>query len=272
MIRVDGTPSDRVSARDRGLAYGDGVFRTLRCDGGEPRWWRDHYRVLAHDCAVLRLVCPEESRLAGEVRQAAEGRDCVVKIVVTRGPGERGYRYASNPGPTCVVLAADLPVYPDAWQHGARLRVCDLRLGHQPALAGIKHLNRLENVLARAEWDDDGIVEGLLLDGDGWVIGGTMSNVFARRGRWLFTPVLDQCGVAGVTRARVMGAAGGCDLAAVETRLSLEDLRASDEVFLTNSVFGIWRVAQIERHAWKDAGNTSTALRAAIGWPGERHV
>jgi 4-amino-4-deoxychorismate lyase len=264
MIRVNGSAADTVSALDRGLAYGDGVFRTLLCKGGQPLWWAYHYPKLARDCAALGLTCPREHKLADEVLLAGQGEDCAVKIVVTRGPGARGYRPGKHPQPTCAVISACLPEYPESFaRDGIEVRVCKLRLGHQPALAGIKHLNRLENVLARMEWDDPAIAEGLLLDAEGWVIGGTMSNVFALRDGRLLTPRLDQCGVAGVTRERVMAAAPSLGLSVVETRLSLADLMAADEVMLTNSLIGIWRVARLGEQAWPE-GPLVPALRECI--------
>ena len=247
MILVDGVASASVPADDRGFSYGDGVFRTLHIRARRPRLWKLHYAKLASDCARLRIPCPSEALLADEILSVARADpDCVLKIVVSRGSGARGYRYAAST-PRRVLISADLPQYPHEYrQEGVRVRQCTLRLAQQPALAGVKHLNRLENVLARAEWDDPRIAEGLLLDSDAHVIGGTMTNLFIATQGTLVTPRLDRCGVAGVTRDRIMHAAAlngvGCRVADIRWN----DVLDADEVMLVNSLAGVWPVREID--------------------------
>jgi len=244
---VNGSPTGSLSPHDRGLAFGDGVFRTLRMEGGVPIWWDDHYAKLVADCRQLRLVGPTRSEWEQDIAWLAARRpDAVLKLVVTRGTGPRGYRIPETPFPTRVATASVLPQSPDpVAASGARLRVCDLRLGHQPALAGAKHLNRLENVLARMEWDHPAIDEGLLLDTEGDVISGVMSNLFILHdGAWL-TPSLAQCGVAGVTRARLMGM-----LSAREARFGLERVEQAEAVLLTNSLIRLRWVAGLQDRRW----------------------
>jgi 4-amino-4-deoxychorismate lyase len=138
-------------------------------------------------------------------------------------------------------------------KQGVTVRICSLRLGWQPALAGIKHLNRLENVLARAEWHDPAIAEGLLQDWAGNVIGGTMSNLFIVENDNLVTPDLSRCGVAGVTRDRIMAAAKQravrCDVAAI----GLDRVLAAQEIMLVNSLIGVWQVRQLNDRTWARA-------------------
>lgn len=262
MILVNGVPEDCVDARDRGLAYGDGVFRTLRTNGGEPTWWADHYAKLAADCAVLGLECPGEAVLHAEVRQVAESMEGVVKIIVTRGAAARGYALPAVQVPTRIVSAAPLPDYA-LETDGVTVRWCALRLSRQPRLAGVKHLNRLENVLARAEWGDPAIFEGLLCDDGGAVIGGVMSNLVTIHDGVLATPDLGASGVAGVTRARLLRAAARRGIAVRVERLLPADILAADEVMLCNSVFGVRRVARLEEAYWAPAGWSDT-LRAAL--------
>ena len=204
MILVNGHPSDRVDALDRGLAYGDGVFRTLRTAAGMPLWWRDHYAKLASDCAALALDCPDEGVLRDEVCRVAGEGAAVAKIILTRGAGVRGYTPPPVQTPTRIVMGLPLPAHahPEAVD-GITARGCTLRLAQQPRLAGIKHLNRLENVLARAEWDDPTILEGILCDTDGMLVGGVMSNLLWVAQGILHTPDLSASGVAGVARAPV---------------------------------------------------------------------
>lgn len=257
MTLVNGQPAESVSVLDRGLAYGDGVFRTLRTQNGQPLWWSDHYAKLVSDCGVLGLDCPEEAVLRDEVCKAAEAGLGVIKIVITRGAGTRGYAPPQQPSVTRVVMASALPSHarPDS-PHDIKARWCALRLGIQPLLAGVKHLNRLENVMARAEWDDPEILEGLLRDESGAVIGGVMSNVFWVQDDVLFTPDLTGCGVAGVARTRLLRAAARLG---VETRIGrwqADAILAADEVMICNSVIGVRRVARLDDVAWQSAGWT----------------
>ena len=264
MILVNGQVTDTVNARDRGLAYGDGIFRTLRTQAGQPLWWRDHYTKLAADCAALMLACPDEAGLHAEICRVAEAGSGVVKVVITRGSGTRGY--ASPAGQTCTRIVASSPLPPHAQAgapHDIAARWCTLRLARQPRLAGIKHLNRLENVLARAEWDDPAIFEGLLCDDDGMVISGVMSNLFWVRGGELFTPDLSQCGVAGVARARLLRAAARLGIRTHIDRLPPAAILAADAVMICNSVMGVRGVARLDDMTWPPA-NWPTILNDAL--------
>ena len=264
MILVNGQPADKVDALDRGLAYGDGVFRTLRTQAGRPLWWRDHYAKLAADCAALMLACPGEAVLLAEIGQVAEAGQGVVKVMLTRGAGARGYALPPGHAPTRVVLSAPLPAYAQAGAPDAvTVRWCTLRLARQPRLAGIKHLNRLENVLARAEWDDPAIFEGLLCDDLGAVIGGVMSNLLIMKNGELFTPDLAECGVAGVARTRLLDAASRLGIPTRIGRLSPAAILAADEVMICNSVIGLRRVGRLDDVIWPPAG-WATALNDAL--------
>src|SRR3972149_5383931 len=203
---VNGVPANSIGIRDRGLLYGDGVFRTLRASGGQALHWPLHYQKLLHDCTSLGVVCPDPGLLSAELNGLLERHpDGVIKLIVTRGEGARGYAPPARVEPTHLWDVSPLPDYPADWAtSGIKARLCQLRLGQQPRLAGIKHLNRLENVLAAAEWNDPDIAEGLLLDISGNVIEGTRSNLFMVRGGTLLTPDMSLCGVAGVQRERVM--------------------------------------------------------------------
>lgn len=252
MILVNGVISDYIPATDRGLAYGDGVFRTLLMRNGRPRHWLQHYNKLSADCRALGMDCPDEPMLGNEIAQAARrDPDCVLKIIVTRGAGQRGYAPPPAARPTRIVMTTSLPQHPPEFaQTGIVARICNIRLGLQPALAGLKHLNRLENILARAEWSDPAIAEGLLLDTEGNMIGGTMSNLFIVERSVLITPDLTRSGVAGVTRERLMQAAAGHGMVCHSENISHERLLQSDEILLVNSIIGIWQVRQLGNKTW----------------------
>lgn len=250
MIIINGEQSDSIHVMDRGMMYGDGVFRTMRMQQRKIQWWPLQYRKLRGDCDALEILCPPQAVLEAEIAQLAEQEsDCVVKIIISRGEGGRGYRVPDSVSPNRVILTAPLPNYPNAfWTDGVALHLCEMRLCHQPRLAGIKHLNRLENVLARMEWEDAAIPEGLMLDVDAWVIAGTMSNIFIRRDVRLLTPDLSACGVAGLQRERILGYGAQLGLKAEVTQIGLSDLLSADEVFVCNSVVGVWPVNQVGSH------------------------
>lgn len=264
MLLVNGAPSHTVDALDRGLAYGDGVFRTLCTQDRQPVWWADQYAKLVTDCEALMLTCPEEAMLHAEVCQVAEAGLGIVKILVTRGVGKRGYALPTEVTCTHVVLSAPLPAHAlaDAPRDIAA-RWCQLRLSRQPRLARIKHLNRLENVLARAEWNAPDISEGLLCDDGGAVISGVSSNVLWVRDGTLYTPELNECGVEGVARARVLRAAAQWGMPVHIDRFLPDAILAADEVMICNSVIGIRRIAQLGEQVWAPAGWT-TKLNTAL--------
>lgn len=240
---VDGHPADAVPVLDRGLSYGDGLFETVRVVEGRAPLWPRHMARLAEGCHRLCIPRPDPDGLWRELQRVTAGMAAaVVRITLTRGVGQRGYAPPAEPAPCRIVAAFDMPVLdPRMAGQGVRVRICELRLGEQPRLAGLKHLNRLEQVLARAEWNGPAIVEGLLLDASGHVIGATMANVFARMDGSVVTPALDRCGVAGVARAEVLAALPGAQV----RDLALDELLAADEVFLTSSVRGILPVQAI---------------------------
>lgn len=240
-----------MDANDRGFAYGDGVFRTMRVRSGRALNWRNHFRLLAEDCARLALDCPPEERLREEIAIASPG-EAVVKVIVTRGVSGRGYGPSTERGATRVVAAHPAPPEEggDDGRRGIRVRRCDLALAIQPRLAGVKSLNRLENVLARAEWSDTAIAEGLLADGEGRLVEATASNVFLESAGALVTPSLSRCGVRGSQRERVLELARGEGLRCEVRDVDFGELRGAGEVFLTNSVRGIRPVVAFGDLAW----------------------
>ncbi|MDD2774672.1 MAG: aminodeoxychorismate lyase [Gallionella sp.] len=246
---VNGVTSDSISIRDRGLLYGDGVFRTVCVRRGIAQHWALHYQKLHHDCISLVIPCPDFALLTAELELLlTQHRDAVFKIIVTRGVGARGYAPSSTAQTTHIWDVAPLPVYPKHYVAlGIEARFCDLRLGCQPRLAGIKHLNRLENVMAAAEWQDANIPEGLLLDVEEHVIEGTRSNVFLVINQRLVTPDLSRCGVAGLQRDRILAHTP------VEVRrVTVEALLRAEEVFLVNSLIGVWSIRALAGRRWDD--------------------
>ncbi len=245
---VNGREAGAIDVRDRGLNYGDGVFETMRVRRRAVRLLDYHLERLGDACRRLQMDAPPRRRLQGELQRIAQRRpEAVLKLIVTRGIGRRGYRPDGNERGTRVISLHALPRHAAAGSPDAvRVRMCDMRLGINAALGGLKTLNRLESVLARAEWTDARIWEGLMRDADDHIVCGTMSNVFVRRGSSLLTPPVDRCGVAGVMRRWVMEQADSLSLRVGEERLRWDDLGRAHEVFMTNAIAGVVPVARIQ--------------------------
>ncbi|MEN5042429.1 MULTISPECIES: aminodeoxychorismate lyase [Pseudomonas] len=248
---VDGQPADALSLKDRGLAYGDGLFETIAVHGGQPVLLDRHLTRLAEGCSRLAIAADIERVRSELLAYAAAMGEGVLKLILTRGDGLRGY--APDPAAQGRRILQGTPpaVYPAVHgEQGVRLFPCVTRLSNQPLLAGLKHLNRLEQVLARAEWHDGEHAEGLMLDQAGRVIEGVFSNLFLVRDGVLITPDLKRCGVAGVMRAEILFQAESLAIPIQITDISLEQLQWADEVFICNSVYGVWPVRAYAALSW----------------------
>lgn len=237
-----------VDPADRGLAYGDGLFETMGAADGHVRWLDYHLERLLGGCRRLAIEPPDPELLRAEIAaQCPRSGRFIVKLIVTRGSGERGYRPPEAPETTRILGISKWHDYPSThYSRGIRVRVCEVRIGVSPALAGLKHLCRLEQVLAHLELREHDVEQGLLLDTSGYVVGGSSSNVFAVRGKDLFTPATTRNGVAGVMRRVVLENARQTGLTPHEAELTLRDLETADELFMANSLFGIWPVARLD--------------------------
>jgi 4-amino-4-deoxychorismate lyase len=245
---VDGLSGSTLPVADRGLQYGDGLFETIAVLDGRPCLWDRHLARLREGCERLGLPAPDPDVLVAEAQSLAAGcARAVLKVIVTRGDGGRGYRPPIPAQPRRILQLGQWPAYPDAWRtEGVRVRWCATRLGHQPRLAGLKHLNRLEQVLARAEWDDAAVPEGLMLDLDGDVVSGTQSNLFVLRRGTVITPPLDRCGIAGVARAVALETLRTAGLAVRVARLARDEVSGADALFLTSALIGCWPVRELD--------------------------
>ena len=248
---VDGSPAEGLPLTDRGLAYGDGVFETIAVKAGAPVLFDRHLQRLGTSCQRLAIPLDLTVVRTEMLRFAAQLGDGVMKLIVTRGDSQRGYGPAPDSQPRRIMQAGPLPSYPAAHaEQGVRLFPCRTRLAEQPLLAGIKHLNRLEQVLARSEWQDSAHAEGLMRDVSGRVIEGVYSNLFLVREGRLLTADLSRCGVAGVMRAELLERARQLGIEVDVRDLQLSDLEQANEVFLCNSVYGVWPVRGFEQLNW----------------------
>jgi 4-amino-4-deoxychorismate lyase len=248
--------TDAMLAEGRGVAYGDGVFETMRAVDGTIPWWPAHRERLVRGAARLDIPLPSEPCLEAELRDwLSLHRDAVIKLIVTRGSGGRGYAPMSGAPPVWMLTASALPA--PMRPAGLNLRWCETRLSLQPLLAGIKHCNRLEQILARAEWDDPDIDEGLMRDTGGDAIAATAANLFVLQdGRW-WTPPVDRCGIAGICRGWALRTLG-----ADERRLSAGEVETADAVILCNAVRGILPVARLGDRVWSPDPAVAEARRS----------
>ncbi|MCG8084999.1 MAG: aminodeoxychorismate lyase [Candidatus Thiodiazotropha taylori] len=253
LLLIDGLPADQIPITDRGLQYGDGLFETIAVKDGLPCLWQRHMARLEKGEQVLGFTPTDKQQLWQEALQVAAGKtSAVLKIVVTRGSGGRGYRPPSPCHPRRILSIHPWPDYPAEWyEKGIEIRICETRLSNQAQLAGIKHLNRLEQVLARAEWDRPDIAEGLMLDQQDRVVCGTQSNLFLLKGDQLLTPRLSNTGVAGVVRELVLESAEQFSLKPRLTELSVDDLKQSDALFMTNAIMGLCPVVRFEQTVYE---------------------
>jgi 4-amino-4-deoxychorismate lyase len=243
---LDGRLAAALPWDDRGLAYGDGLFETIAVEAGRALFLDLHLERLQRDCRRLRIGV-DVGTLRGEIATCLPADGCgVLKIIVTRAPAGRGYRPQTDCSGRRLLLfqpRADVPAAGTA----LRTRLCRQRLSSQPALAGMKHLNRLEQVLARGEWSDPAIGEGLMLDTQGRLIEATAANLFLVSGGELLTPRLTHCGVAGVMRRIVIEClAPALGLPVREIDLPLPALYAVEELFLTSSLLGVAPVRAVD--------------------------
>lgn len=246
-ILVNGVASQSVDVRDRGFQYGDGIFTTLRSVDGQPRLLAWHLSRLADGCARLGMRYPGGGLLSSDLRALGDASgESIIKIQLTRGIGGRGYRPLTEGEPTRVLSRYPFPAFPEAYyRSGVSLTHCRTPLGINPALAGIKHMNRLEQVLGRGEWADE-YQEGLMCDTEGFVVEGTMSNVFMVKSGTLETPLIDRCGVSGLMRRLILEVAQASGMAVRERRIRPKELASADELFLTNCVIGVWPVTRLD--------------------------
>lgn len=268
MMLINGIATNALAATDRAVHYGDGVFETIAIFNGEPRAWHRHMKRLFVGCAKLGIPQADAAVLESEARrlykECGQGQErLVLKIIISRGSGGRGYRPAAESSPTRILALYPWPEHAYAWYNiGIRLHLCETRLSCNPALAGIKHLNRLENILASNEWQDKDIAEGLMCNMQGDVIEGTMTNVFAVFDSVLHTPDLRDCGVAGTMRARVIEAAVELGVKVNERRIGVDELYKADELFVCNSILNIVAVRQLGTHLYAAPGVMTRRLAA----------
>ena len=250
---VNGERRNDLSLHDRSVHYGDGLFETIAVHDGKLLLWNEHFERLGAGCQRLMFPQPDKDILSSEIHSLVnDSPSAVVKIILSRGPSGRGYSPPVSPVMTRIIGLYPRPNYPQAiYTDGIELKLCQTRYSRNPLLAGIKHLNRLEQVMARAELMQHDCMEGMVLDTEDNVIEGTMSNLFMKCGRQLITPDLSHCGISGVVRKSIleMSTSQGVDVVVKNVRMN--DIDRMDELFLCNSIAGIVSINRFQNQPFE---------------------
>lgn len=262
---VNGVATDVISASDRGFSYGDGIFTTIKVTNGVCHLLPDHLMRLQRGITALAIAQIDFDALLTQLCDVAKALvQGVIKVVISRGVGQRGYSSVGCDSPTVVVSTSPLPAHYQEWQQeGISLGVSTIALGLNPLTAGIKHLNRLEQVLVKQQIDDNGWTDAVVLDCQACVIETNMANLFWRCGDKVYTPNLDFSGVKGLMREQVKSALGSWSMTLVEDRFKLSSLTDADEIFITNCLMDVVPVVAIESKSYA-IGNLTKRLIAHI--------
>lgn len=246
-LLINGRRCAELDVADRAIHYGDGLFETIRVRDGMPCLWERHWARLGQGGDRLGIPLPPWSLIRDEAAALIEGMDeGVLKLILTRGRGGRGYRPPQAVQPTRILIRYPMPDVEVPNQITAvTIRYCQTPASVNSRLAGLKHLNRLDAVLARSEWDDPGIAEGLMNDAWGAIVGGTMTNLFLWDGRGLATPAVTDSGVAGTVRALAIDLASSLGVPCMERVLTAADVERAQGAFLTNARIGVWAAQRI---------------------------
>jgi 4-amino-4-deoxychorismate lyase len=248
-VLINGISSGYVSVSDRGLHYGDGVFETIACIGDHPVFIQQHLDRMESGARKLNIHFPDRQLFLDDINCLLRGSNSnsIIKLILTRGRGKRGYRYETTQIPTRIGMLSAWPDYVAHWrEQGIATRFCQTQVSTNPQLAGIKSLNRLDSVLASSELGQ-AFNEGFLSDIDGNVIEGTMSNIFTVLNDVLVTPDLTRCGVNGIMRDQIIDIAHNNNIKVEMRNISPDELLESREIFISNSVIGACVVKQLEQ-------------------------
>ena len=258
---INGEFKDSISVYDRGLAYGDGFFETMLWDSLEEKnetnvgveFWLRHLRRIKDGCQLMQINLPFDEEIIRQrnlILKASlkEKKSGLLKMVVTRGVGGRGYKFERNMTPTIIFLSLPKPkVKKEYFKPGVVVKICKTQLSKNTNLFGYKHLNRLDSVLARSEWEDKNIFEGVFVDSKKNILEGTMTNIFFVHEKTLITPPIIDSGINGVMRQVIIDKAKFFFDKLVIQKINLRDVEKFDQMFLTNSVLKVIPVIRFEK-------------------------
>ena len=243
IVLINGAKQSKISIFNRNSQFGDGLFETCLVENKKILFWTNHFARLNRGCEQLKISKVDESVWLSDVKKAlslCSYDRCVVKLILSRGESLRGYGFKDDIKPVRAVIVLELQN--TTLNNLFSLEYCQSGYNSNPKLAGIKHCNRLEQVLARAGLKSD---EGIMLDENHNVISVTQGNIYAIHGNTLITPKLDKCGVEGTRRAIILDLAKLLGIKVKVDTLSAKELVQADEVFISNSIIGIQSIRQI---------------------------
>ena len=255
---INGDSSKNINPFDRGLSFGDGVFRTFLVRNRYPINWDMHYEKLKVDAGILKIKTPTKKDLLHDIKKLfSVDKTYIGKVIITRGISDQGYQYKRNIKSTRIVLKINYKkIDRGFYLNGVRLKVCKTRVSYNDFYGGVKHLNRIDNVLAKAELNDS-VFDGLMLDKNNYINECVSSNVFARYGKVIVSPKQTNAGVSGVCKQIIIKNAKLLGFKFKYQDINLQKLKSADEVIITNSIFGALYINQIEEKKWKDDFFTS---------------
>jgi len=267
---INGIQSQHIDAMDRGLAYGDGLFSTIKVQYGEMQLWDYHLQRLQLGASKLFFPEIDWQQLSDEVKTVAktllDTKQSVLKVIITRGSGGRGYSTKGCESPLRIISTGTFPDFYEQWQkQGIDLVLCDSTLSSNSMLAGLKTLNRLEQVLIKKELESKGAVEGIVCDSNGFVIEACTANLFILlHGVWQ-TPNLEQSGVAGVQRRNIIERAKQANIEIKVTNIHIEQLLDAKAICLSNALMGIVPAKQCQDRVFDSSAlNHCKALQLLI--------
>ena len=249
-ICINGIFTKKIDIADRGFQFGDGIFETIAFSKDNLEFWSEHMSRLKKGCKVLSMPCPDLKKIFFKAKKMCKSFNAqgVLKLIVSRGIGERGYKIPEKIKPSWAISLYPWPKFPEAnFIRGVNVRKCITTISRQPLLSRIKHLNRLEQVLARSEWKARNITEGLMCDDQDHVIEGTMSNIFGVKKNIFYTPIIKLSGIKGIMRRIILKLLKKNKEKYIIKKITLKEFLKFDEIFVSNSIFGIWPVIKISK-------------------------
>lgn len=267
---INGSATRTLASTDRGFHFGQGVSTRIKVVGGRAQLWHTHMDILQRGCSALGFPIQGVEKLVKRDLGLLPKADLTLCITLTAGLGSRELNAPNQIQPTrilqvqpCTHLQAEVE---QARVSGVELTLCETRMAIQPRLAGIKQLNRMEQVLARAEWSDPTLFDGVLCDTEGFVVGATRANLFWVKQGVLFTPDLRCAGIRGAMRSAIMRLCSDLGITVVEVRASVAEVAQADELFLSSAADGILPVkAWLQKqYPVEDSGLTAKLQSALI--------
>ncbi|WP_163931139.1 aminodeoxychorismate lyase [Paraferrimonas sp. SM1919] len=246
MVAILDADDTSISPSDRAFNYGDGCFTTIAVLNQQPLLIDKHIARLQRAVQVLSLRIDSWQHITGEINsKAAQVRQGFIKLVISRGIGGRGYQFDAAQQPVVIISAGEFPShYPNWRRQGIALGVHHLAMGQQPLFAGIKHLNRLEQVMLRHHYQGNE-VDYVCFDQDDNIICASAANLFFMKGQQVHTPKISNAGITGVMRQHMIEflMAKGID---VQVRdINMDELSLFDNAWMTNSLMGAVSVNSI---------------------------